>query len=877
MTPDRKLRILWFAGHTISAPSRSGIQRVVIEAARAIKDAAALDVIKWDSVDGQLRYADAKDMSTTFGVNSPSVNSMCHRRRYRFGDTLSPDEDTWLVFPEIPFHLQDGIRIFDRVLSQCREYGIRTAVLYYDLVPIRIDEYKSLGPRHEEYTRAILRADLIFPISNFSKTDLAHFFEKESGIKETPVLEEALHKLIALPLAGNGPIAPAACSVPDTEKRTIILVGTVEPRKQQTRFLKIFNDACERHPVLQHVKVKIFGSLHPASLPAFYAELARNKNIEYRGYGSDDEIERAYDEALFSVYPSCYEGFGLPILESLERGVPCLTANFGAMVEAAGDGGCLPVDVHDDKAVEDAIVKLVTDASLRDSLRSQIKEKKFRTWGDYARDLIRHLSEWNAAHRKPAVGFSGRFQAWLHDQSPVAHDAFKAGGLSVTLWNLGLKDEASPVQTTSCDRQTTIRITRMMPGPAHEVPREKLDILAASDILLVPSRDMLDAIVSSANTSGIDVPLPRHILVGSEQHGNAEQVAQAIFAHKSKEMEVEASERLLSNAYTTFRPQKPAEEYELAVVISTYNRADFVSMNAEWLLGQITQDNLPVVCVVVDNVSTDDTRMKLARFSQHPNFRYVCNPHNVGMLGNLQVCSCLSLSRHVWMTGDDDFIAPGALARTLSVIRNQPSIPFIFHNFAVYHREKVSPGDSASGFVRSGTIVGTDCSDSGLYPVFKIAGEHDNLFTAIYPIVFRADIAAACFNYPFQGVPFSNLTESVPTTAIILGTYSSVRAQWFKEVGVVGNAHNSWAGHRPRWHLVLMAEVLAIARDAGVNPQQVWKWLQVHRGLFKDAVDIAISKKATAHISPHELETAYAMFREPISLPKDLKVSCDRL
>jgi hypothetical protein len=231
----------------------------------------------------------------------------------------------------------------------------------------------------------------------------------------------------------------------------------------------------------------------------------------------------------------------------------------------------------------------------------------------------------------------------------------------------------------------------------------------------------------------------------------------------------------------------------------------------------------------------------------------------------------------VWITGDDDFIAPGALQRTLSVIRNHPSIPFVFHNFAVYHREKVKLTDSASRYVRSGTPVGTECSESGIYPVFRIAGEHDNLFTAIYPIVFRADIAAACFNYTFQGVPFSNLIESIPTTEIILGTYGSVHAQWFKEIGVVGNAHNSWAGHRPRWHLVLMAEALAMARDAGVDPTKVWKWLQIHRGLFKDAVDIAVSKKATAHISPRDLEMAYAMFREPISLPADLRVSHDRL
>jgi glycosyltransferase involved in cell wall biosynthesis len=313
----------------------------------------------------------------------------------------------------------------------------------------------------------------------------------------------------------------------------------------------------------------------------------------------------------------------------------------------------------------------------------------------------------------------------------------------------------------------------------------------------------------------------------------------------------------------------------LAVVISTYNRADFVSMNAAWVLRLIERENLPVVCVVVDNVSTDDTHKKLSRFFHHPNFRYICNPQNVGMLGNLQVCSCLSSSRHVWITGDDDFVVPGALTRTLAVLRNHPSIPFVFHNFAVYHREKVSHSDSAARFVRSGKPVGTDCSESGIRPVHEIAGQHDNLFTAIYPIVFRSDIASACFNYPFQGVPFSNLVESVPTTDIILGTYCSVHAQWFKEVGIVGNAHNSWSGHRPRWHLVLMAEVLAKARDAGVDPKKLWKWLQVHRGLFKDAADIAIAKKVTAHICPDELEMAHVMFRERIALPAGLQVRCD--
>ena len=62
----------------------------------------------------------------------------------------------------------------------------------------------------------------------------------------------------------------------------------------------------------------------------------------------------------------------------------------------------------------------------------------------------------------------------------------------------------------------------------------------------------------------------------------------------------------------------------------------------------------------------------------------------------------------------------------------------------------------------------------------------------------------------------------------------------------------------------------------GVDPKKVWRWLQIHRGLFQEAVGIAISKKITAHIQPAELETAYEMFRERISLPKDLKISHDR-
>jgi hypothetical protein len=159
-----------------------------------------------------------------------------------------------------------------------------------------------------------------------------------------------------------------------------------------------------------------------------------------------------------------------------------------------------------------------------------------------------------------------------------------------------------------------------------------------------------------------------------------------------------------------------------------------------------------------------------------------------------------------------------------------------------------------------------NCDASGLLPVNKIAEQHDNLFTAIYPIVFRQDIASACFNYTFDGKPFDNITESVPTSKIILGSYRFTTGFWFKEVGISGNAHNSWAGHRPRWHLIIMPQVLELARTAGVDSHKVWRWMQMHFKLFKESVEIAKLNKAKLNLNTQEIFNAEICFRQKIYL-----------
>lgn len=874
MSSERKVRILWFAGHTLTTPSRSGVQRVVIDAAHGVSQVADMDIVKWDAVDGQLRYADAEEMAVLFGSNAPAPNRMCHRRQYRFGDTVSPSEDTWLIYPEIPFHQANGNRTLASIFSQCLEYNIKTAVVFYDLIPIRVGAYKDSRPQHEEYIREILRANVILSISQFSRNDLTDFIKQNCFRSENQPFEEVTNKIISLPLAGKQILQSEEDASEGTDKNTIVLVGTVEPRKQQTRFLRVFNDACARHPELKRLKIEVFGALHASSAADINVELQRNPSVTFHQYCDDELIQDAYSKALFSVFLSNYEGFGLPIVESLQHGVPCLTASFGSMAEVGLAGGCLLVDVNDDKAIEHAIIKMTTDSALRERLQGEIRQRKFRSWNDYARDLVAHLSAYNRLPCQSANEVSCRLERWLSDVSSDAHDMFSVGGVGLLFMNMQASEETFAVHADLDDLRSTIRVCRVLPGLPEAISLAALDMITASHVLVLPDKKILAAILTAANKFGSDAPLPQHIFVGvDQQHHETENCVKLLLAEKLKQLETKDSEEILSEAYTSWSGQQTRGEYALALIISTYNRADFVSMNVEWVLREIAKRSLPVVCVVVDNASTDDTRQKLARFSANPNFNYVCNPQNVGMLGNLRICSSLALAKHLWITGDDDFIAPGALARTLAIIKERPSMPFIFHNFAVYHRERVAPGDSAALYVSSGTTVGSECSESGIYPIYKIAGEHDNLFTAIYPIIFRSDIAAACFNHTFRGVPFSNLVESIPTTDIILGTYSFVEAQWFKEVGVVGNAHNSWSRHRPRWHLVLMPEALAKARNAGVDPKKIWKWLRVHRDLFEDSVEIAISKGTTAQIDPEDLETACRMFREEITLPSELQVA----
>lgn len=874
---DTDIHVLIFCQHTLLTGARSGIQRVVIELAEELPNHAKVDYVKWDSIDGQLRFFDRNDLVNLFGdQNEVKPNFKCHQSHYRFGDLIDDPDRTWLIFPELPYHLPNGNEIFSRIISQCREYKIGTAAIFYDSIPIREEKYAAGKDQHIVYLNKLVRCDLIFPISKFSEIDFIDYFKNDIKLADLPISEIA-SQTIPVPLGEfrrfESWMKAGKELKAEGEMPSMIMVGTIEPRKQQTRLLKVLNDSIAFFPQLRELQVDIFGSLHPDSSNELWSEVSRNENIRYHQYAPDSVVESAYIGAWFSAFPSMHEGYGLPIVESLRNGVPCLTANFGAMFEVAKGGGCFTVDVFDDLALRKALVSLVTDRKLRQRLKMEITHRPQRSWIDYAKDIVGHMRGRSNWFRKNGHTIRSSFSLWVDSATPFTQidiDTFR--------WYCaaGKIDDFSSIASSICTgKQCGIfgllaHITDQF--VSEDIVLTSLEFLAAADIVILPDETCREALIEAANRLNFDSSFPAYICFRQEAE-NAVSLAIEIAAKRMHAVNAASTEKLYQ-ASLSQSTQINTELDDLAIVISTYNRGAFVELNVKWLLQQIDEGNLPVKCVVIDNTSTDDTFVRLLPFHQHPKFIYECNSSNTGMLGNLRVCSSKILAKYIWLTGDDDYIAHGAIQRTIEAIRSYPGISLLIHNFGVYHRERLGIGDVPEHFFNEIQLLAPEPSPSGIYPVNVVAEEHDNLFTAIYPLVFRSDLLATCFNYPFDGIPFGNLVECVPTTKFILETLPYADAYWFQDIGIVGNAHNSWSKHRPRWHLVLMPQILMLARDSGVDPHKVWKWSDIHRSLFFESAEIAENIQAPAHLSdPDDFIRASRFFRSVVNKPSGLKLS----
>ncbi len=132
----------------------------------------------------------------------------------------------------------------------------------------------------------------------------------------------------------------------------------------------------------------------------------------------------------------------------------------------------------------------------------------------------------------------------------------------------------------------------------------------------------------------------------------------------------------------------------LSVCISTYNRGKWLKVNLALLCEQLPQPSDDVEILVIDNTSTDNTEEVVQPYLSRRDFRYVRNPVNVGMLGNLRVTAHEARGQYVWILGDDDLVKEGAIKRVLAAIQQNPGVGLVYLNYSHTHvREPAEIGD----------------------------------------------------------------------------------------------------------------------------------------------------------------------------------------
>jgi len=138
----------------------------------------------------------------------------------------------------------------------------------------------------------------------------------------------------------------------------------------------------ERRPVLVLAGYPTF---HEDELHVRAREAGLAEDVRFVGWLSGAEIEGLWSSARAFVFPSLYEGFGLPVLEAMARGVPVACSNASSLPEVAGDAALL-FDPHDERAIADALERVLRDEDLRATLTARGHERaRVFTWERSAR------------------------------------------------------------------------------------------------------------------------------------------------------------------------------------------------------------------------------------------------------------------------------------------------------------------------------------------------------------------------------------------------------------------------------------------------------------------------------------------------------------
>ncbi len=256
--------------------------------------------------------------------------------------------EKYLQYPDI-------IHGTDHIVYPCQKsFKVMTI---HDLTFIKYPEYVPLIVKTytERIKRCLKWTDLIITMAETTKEDIVHYLQVNP------------HKIWVIPLASRYSVQENL-KIPNTDEQPYILfVGTFEPRKNIKTLVLAF-DYLKKKFDLPHRLVLIGkkGWGYESILKCI-ENSAYKKDIYHLNYLADELVAQFYQHAEVFVYPSFYEGFGLPVLEAMNLGTPVITSNVSSLPEVV-DSAAITINPQDFIELAEAIFKVLSNDNLRKQL-----------------------------------------------------------------------------------------------------------------------------------------------------------------------------------------------------------------------------------------------------------------------------------------------------------------------------------------------------------------------------------------------------------------------------------------------------------------------------------------------------------------------------
>lgn len=367
--------------HTSHTRARTGVQRVALALRRELGPKAL--AVTHDPYEGAWRPLEdweTANLAAEAGAGKRGARwpwPAQWRGRWRRLRKAAP----WAPPPNLAGFVT--AEIFNRAVSAALPPTVPRVAVFHDAIALR---HPELTPprtvaRFPAYMHELLAFDGVAAVSEDSRDALLDYW-RWLGVARTPAV-------VAIPL-GVDPVPPAPFPAL-TGTPVILSVGTIEGRKNHLALL----NACEqRWAQGDRFTLRLIGGVQNqtgrAALARLQALQAAGRPLQYDGSVPDTALSAAYASCAFTIYPSLAEGFGLPVIESLIRGRPCICSAAGALGELSRGGGCVALASLEAASLAGALGRLLAAPDELSRLAAEARARRFKTWADYTREL----TEW---------------------------------------------------------------------------------------------------------------------------------------------------------------------------------------------------------------------------------------------------------------------------------------------------------------------------------------------------------------------------------------------------------------------------------------------------------------------------------------------------